>query len=87
MSRGEAAIDWGSLYGLLATSCGYTYPQIDAMSLCQVRELLGYWRAHPPVHLLLAAALGAHAKAAPPQDFAALMALAPGGALKAKGRV
>ena len=85
MRSGEAAIDWGSLYGLLATSCGYTYPQIDAMSLSQVRELLGYWRQHPPVHLLVAAALGAQAKPAP-QDFAALMALAPGGALKAKGR-
>ncbi|HVA15461.1 MAG TPA: hypothetical protein VNF99_19590 [Stellaceae bacterium] len=54
------------------------------MTLLQVQELLAYWRAHPPLHLLLAAALGLHGKASEQQDFAALMALAPGGVLRAE---
>lgn len=56
------------------------------MTLPQVDELLAYWRAHPPVHLMLAAALGRHEKREPPEDFAALMALAPSGVLRGKGR-
>ncbi|HEY3919455.1 MAG TPA: hypothetical protein VGL83_16825 [Stellaceae bacterium] len=56
------------------------------MTLPQVQELLDYWRAHPPVHLLLAAALGLHEKRAPQEDFAALMALAPDGVLHGKGK-
>jgi hypothetical protein len=56
------------------------------MTLPQVNELLAYWRAHPPLHLLLAAALGVHDEHARHDDFAALMALAPGGVLRAKGR-
>jgi hypothetical protein len=56
------------------------------MTLPQVEELLDYWRAHPPLHLLVAAALGAHKKSDPAQDFAALAALAPQGILSAKGK-
>ncbi|HEV8015215.1 MAG TPA: hypothetical protein VGP48_06760 [Stellaceae bacterium] len=56
------------------------------MTLPQVHELLAYWRAHPPVHLLLAAALGLHEKREARDDFAALMALAPGGVLRAQGK-
>ena len=53
------------------------------MTLPQVTELLDYWRAHPPLHLLLAAALGIHEKrGGPPEGFAALMALAPDGVLR-----
>jgi hypothetical protein len=52
------------------------------MTLPQVQELLAYWRAHPPLHLLLAAALGMHEKRAREDDFAALMALAPDGVLR-----
>jgi hypothetical protein len=55
------------------------------MTLAQVQELLDYWRAHPPVHLLVAAALGMHEQKQA-QDFAALAALAPDGVLAAKGR-
>ena len=51
-------IDWGFIYGHLATVCGYTPSQIDAMTLPQVDELFGYWAKHPPVHLLVAAYLG-----------------------------
>ena len=52
------------------------------MTLPQVKELLDYWRAHPPLHLLLAAALGIHEKHAAAEDFAALMTLAPDGVLR-----
>jgi hypothetical protein len=52
------------------------------MTLLQVKELLAYWRAHPPLHLLLAAALGIHEKSTAREDFAALMALAPDGVLR-----
>lgn len=55
------------------------------MTLPQVSELLAYWRAHPPLHLLLAAALGLDEKREPQEDFAALMALAPSGVLRGKG--
>lgn len=52
------------------------------MTLPQVRELLDYWHAHPPLHLLLAAAYGIHEKRGRDEDFAALMALAPDGVLR-----
>jgi hypothetical protein len=53
------------------------------MTLPQVKELLDYWRAHPPLHLLLGAALGIHEKRVEArEDFAALMALAPDGVLR-----
>lgn len=52
------------------------------MTLHQAKELLDYWRAHPPVHLLLAAALGIHEPRAAREDFAALMGLAPDGVLR-----
>jgi hypothetical protein len=52
------------------------------MTLPQVTELLDYWHAHPPLHLLLAAALGIHEKHAASEDLAALMALAPDGVLR-----
>jgi hypothetical protein len=41
------------VYGLLATACGYTYPQIDEMTMLQVYELMDYWSEYPPTHLLL----------------------------------
>jgi hypothetical protein len=57
------------------------------MTLIEVQELLDYWRAHPPLHLLIAAALGAHKKPDVAQDFAALAALAPDGILAVKGKL
>ncbi len=54
------------------------------MTFPAVQELLDYWRAHPPVHLSVAAALGQGAAKAH-DDFAALMAMAPKGVLAAKG--
>jgi hypothetical protein len=49
---------WGDIYGLIATTCGYSYPVIDAMTLFEVEELTRYWTSHPPLHLLIAASLG-----------------------------
>ncbi len=75
-------MNWADLYALVATSCGYTWPEIDAMSLSALHDLLAYWSHHPPAHLLLAAALRFTPK--PKSDragFADLAALAPGGLL------
>lgn len=75
-------MNWADLYALIATACGYTWPEIDAMRLSAVRDLLAYWSRHPPAHLLLAAALRFQPK--PKSDraaFADLAALAPGGVL------
>lgn len=38
---------------MLATACGYTYPQIDEMTLLQYYELCEYWADNPPAHILL----------------------------------
>ena len=79
-------MNWGDLYALIATSCGYGWDAIDAMTLPAVNELLDYWSRHPPAHLLLAAAFPIKPKpAAPRADFADLAALAPEGVLKHKG--
>lgn len=78
-------MNWADLYALVATGCGYTWAEIDAMSLSAVRELLDYWLRHPPAHLLLAAAL--HFKPTPKPSraaFADLVRLAPGGVLSVK---
>jgi len=56
------------------------------MTLLQVQELLQYWRQHPPLHLMIAAALGRGAASQHQQDFAALAALAPDGTLRGKGK-
>jgi hypothetical protein len=56
------------------------------MTLPQVQELLAYWHAHPPLHLLLAAAYVLQETRTRDEDFAALMALAPDGLLRAKGK-
>lgn len=75
-------MNWADLYALVATACGYTWAEIDAMSLSAVRELLDYWSRHPPAHLLLAAALRFKPKPkAERAAFADLAALAPGGML------
>jgi hypothetical protein len=58
--------------------CGWTYPQIDALTLPQLRELFTYWAAHPPLHELAAAYLGLGRRASDkPAELGALLALAP----------
>jgi len=56
------------------------------MTLPQFAELCAYWVDHPPVHELLAGYLGYKRRAAEsPAELSALLALAPGGVLKAAG--
>lgn len=75
-------MNWADLYALVATGCGYTWAEIDAMSLSALRELLAYWSRHPPAHLLLAAVLRFTPKPKPARaGFADLAALAPSGVL------
>src|SRR5262249_23679064 len=50
--------DWGYIYGLLSTACGYSYPVIDEMTLFDLEELTAYWAEHPPLHILVGAYLG-----------------------------
>ena len=65
-------------------ACGYTWPQIDAMTLPQFYDLCAYWAEHPPLHELVAGYLGYRPRpSAPAADLGALLALAPGGVLKA----
>ena len=49
---------WGDLYGLLVTATGWTWSEIDNLTLPQVYDLDDYWRVHPPLHLLVAAFAG-----------------------------
>jgi len=80
-------VNWPDLYALVATGCGYTWPEIDAMSLSAVRELLDYWSRHPPAHLLLAAALRFTPQPKLTRaSFADLAGLAPNGVLSTSPR-
>jgi len=54
------------------------------MTLPQFYDLCAYWTDHPPLHELVAGYLGYKRKVGePPADLGALLALAPGGVLKA----
>lgn len=56
------------------------------MTLPEANRLCAYWRDHPPVHLLVAAALGVKPEAATSQqtsDLGALLRAAKGGVLSA----
>jgi hypothetical protein len=39
-------------------SCGYTWPQIDAMTFPAYLELAAYWRICPPTHVLMKSFVG-----------------------------
>lgn len=51
------------IYGRLATGCGYTYPQIAAMTVFDVTRQFKYWNKKPPTHEMVAAYLGFGEKA------------------------
>jgi hypothetical protein len=51
--------DWPHLFGYIATSTGWTIPEIELLTLRQANELLEYWNEHPPAHVLLAAMMRA----------------------------
>ena len=75
-------MNWADLYALVATGCGYTWAEIDAMSLPALRELLAYWSRHPPAHLILASVFRVTPKPKSARaGFADLAALAPSGVL------
>lgn len=51
-------MDWGALYGLVITATGWTLPVVDALTMDEANDLLGYWRSYPPVHLLVRGFVG-----------------------------
>lgn len=54
------------MYGHIATSTGWTFSEIDQLTLWDVNDLMEYWAEHPPAHVILA---GVHKKksAKPPR--------------------
>jgi hypothetical protein len=45
------------LYGHIATTTGWTFSQIDQLTLWDVNDLFDYWQDNPPTHVLVAAYL------------------------------
>jgi hypothetical protein len=62
------------------TSCGFPPREIDEMTWRDVEDLTDYWRAHPPVHLLVAGYMGYQPPSTTPDDPAIAAALLRGGA-------
>jgi hypothetical protein len=54
--------DWDLLYCHLAASLGWTWEQIDDMTLPRLYAFNRYWENHPPVHIMVAAYFGIKAK-------------------------
>lgn len=52
----------------MATGCGYSYAQIDEMTLDDYDEICEYWIQHPPAHLLIAGYIGYKAPPRIPKD-------------------
>lgn len=77
--------DWDFLYAQIIAATGWSWNQVDALTIPRCRVLMRYWRDYPPAHLLLRALVGW--KPAPiategaPAPFERLMTLAPGGTL------
>ena len=65
---------------MLATICGYSFTQIDALTMEDFELLCDYWRDHPPLHFLAAAYLGvrkAQSRPAPSSDLVRLLGADP----------
>ena len=45
------------MYGHIATATGWTFIEIDQLTLWEVTELFSYWQNHPPTHILVGAYL------------------------------
>jgi hypothetical protein len=43
---------------VFATGTGWRWPDLDALTLPQVDELMLYWKKQPPTHLLVATYMG-----------------------------
>ena len=81
--------DWDFIYAQIVAATGWSWDQVDALTILRYRALLRYWREYPPAHLLLRALVGFKPKAptsgsrfdSAPAPFDVLADLAPGGAL------
>ena len=90
MIPGPGPGDWDRLYAQIVCTTGWSWDQVDALTMPRYRALLDYWRDYPPVPLLLRALLGfkPNVRGGAPGDnaplpFARLVALAPDGLLSA----
>jgi hypothetical protein len=76
--------DWDMIYAQIIAATGWSWEQVDALTIPRYRALKRYWIEAPPAHLLLRALVGfrperrSRSAAAP---FEALAALAPSGTL------
>jgi hypothetical protein len=85
--------DWDEIYAHVVSATGWSWDQVDALTIPRYRALARYWERFPPVHLLLRALVGyqprqstgrvagAAAFASAPAPFDEIAALAPGGSL------
>lgn len=46
------------LYGRIVEATGWTYPQIDALEMCDAREMVAHWQDEPPLAVCARAFLG-----------------------------
>ncbi len=77
--------DWDSVYAQIIAATGWTWDQVDALTIPRYRALHRYWQDFPPAHLLLRTLVGFRGTrktdTSPMATFDALAALAPGGTL------
>lgn len=50
-------MEWPFVYGHIATATGWTFPEIDQLTLWEANDLFSYWQDYPPTHVLVAAYL------------------------------
>lgn len=53
------------MYGHLATATGWTFLEIDRLTLWDISDLFDYWQDYPPTHILVAAYLNSGKKRSP----------------------
>ena len=63
----SASPDWDAVYGLIVTTTGWRIADVDDLTLKQANSLLDYWYAHPPLHLMVQAALHIETRERKPQ--------------------
>ncbi|HET9183252.1 MAG TPA: hypothetical protein VFP59_14035 [Candidatus Angelobacter sp.] len=51
-------MEWPFVYGHIATATGWTFAEIDRLTLWEANDLFTYWQDYPPTHVLVAAYLG-----------------------------
>jgi hypothetical protein len=74
------------------TACGFTPAEIDDMTLFDLRDLLAYWRDHPPVHDILKSVyriecqpeVPMHESSGDPSGIGSLLARFPDGFVRAR---